>query len=167
MTTMTSEDKTKMRAAAAANNGVDSDTLFATINAVRDQRELATFQWRASNKWVKGTHSRTTIEGFSGAGADHDRKSEFQYDADHPPVLVGEVPVVPGVPVVRAAKPVPAAKAAKAAKAVLAAKAVPAAKMVPLELAVLVMTAPAAETADLPHPHPVSLLAMLPDAAAR
>lgn len=71
-------------------NGVDTPTFFATINAVREQRELAKFTWRASNKWVNGTQSRTTIEKFAGAGGEHDHKSDFQYDADHPNVLVGE-----------------------------------------------------------------------------
>ena len=71
-------------------NGVDTPTFFATINAVRDQRELAKFTWRASNKWVNGTQSQTTIEKFNGAGGEHAHKGEFQYDADHPQVLVGE-----------------------------------------------------------------------------
>jgi uncharacterized OsmC-like protein len=30
------------------------------------------------------------MESFSGAGGDHDQPGEFQYDADHPPVLCGE-----------------------------------------------------------------------------
>ncbi|MGF1469012.1 MAG: OsmC family protein [Sandaracinaceae bacterium] len=71
-------------------NGVDVPTLFATIDAVRAQPELAAFQWRASNRWIKGTHSRTTIEGFTGAGGDHQHATEFSYDVDHPPVLVGD-----------------------------------------------------------------------------
>ena len=71
-------------------NGVDVPTLFATINAVRETPELANFQFRASNEWVRGTHSRTKIEGFSGAGAEHEQTGESQYDADHPPVLCGK-----------------------------------------------------------------------------
>lgn len=70
-------------------NGVDTPTLFATINAVKEQRELAKFQFRATNRWVNGTHSKGRIEGFSGAGAEHDHAGDFQYDADHPPVLCG------------------------------------------------------------------------------
>ena len=43
-------------------NGVDTPSLFATINAVKENRELAKFKWRASNKWIKGTKSRGTVE---------------------------------------------------------------------------------------------------------
>ncbi len=70
-------------------NGVDVPTLFATINAVRQQPELARFQFRVSNRWVSGTNSQTRIESFAGAGAEHVHKTVFQYDADHPQVLVG------------------------------------------------------------------------------
>jgi uncharacterized OsmC-like protein len=70
-------------------NGVDVPTLFATIGAVRDQPELAKFQFRASNRWVSGTNSQTRIESFSGAGGEHKHVTSFQYDADHPQVLVG------------------------------------------------------------------------------
>lgn len=71
-------------------NGVDTPTLFATINAVRDQPALARFQFRANNRWVGGTHSETTIEKFSGAGGEQSHDRPFRYDADHPKVLVGQ-----------------------------------------------------------------------------
>lgn len=70
-------------------NGVDVPTLFATINAVAEQPELAKFQFRASNEWIRGTHSRSKIEGYSGAGGEHAQTGDFVYDGDHPPVLVG------------------------------------------------------------------------------
>ena len=72
-----------------ARNGVDVPNLFATINAVGAQPELAKFRFRATNRWVVGTHSRTTIEQFSGAGGDHAHVQTYAYDADHPAVLVG------------------------------------------------------------------------------
>jgi len=73
-----------------ARNGVDVPNLFATINAVRNQPELAQFRFRATNRWLVGTHSRTTIEQFSGAGGEHAHIKEYTYDADHPAVLVGQ-----------------------------------------------------------------------------
>ena len=73
----------------AIRNGVDVPNLFGTINVVRADPELAQFQFRATNRWVVGTHSRTTIETFSGAGGQHAHVKEFAYDADHPAVLVG------------------------------------------------------------------------------
>jgi uncharacterized OsmC-like protein len=70
-------------------NGVDTPTLFATINAVAGAPDLAKFQFRASNTWVSGTHSRSRIETFSGAGAEHVHTGEVEFNADHPKVLVG------------------------------------------------------------------------------
>jgi uncharacterized OsmC-like protein len=70
-------------------NGVDTTTLFATIDAVRQQPEAAQFQFRATNEWVAGTHSRGRFPGFYGAGAEHVHATDTVVDADHPAVLVG------------------------------------------------------------------------------
>ena len=42
--------------------------LFATLDAVKGAPEIAQFQFRATNEWISGTHNRTTIQGFYGAG---------------------------------------------------------------------------------------------------
>ena len=70
-------------------NGIDTPTLFATLDAVRNQPDLAKFQFRVSNRWVSGTNSRSRMEMFRGAGGEHAHKGEYSYDADHPTVLVG------------------------------------------------------------------------------
>jgi uncharacterized OsmC-like protein len=70
-------------------NGVDTAGLFATIDAVKANGDIAKFQFRASNTWVSGTHNRSTIHGFSGAMAEMTHQQAWTYDADHPPVLVG------------------------------------------------------------------------------
>jgi len=70
-------------------NGVDTPALFATLDAVRAQPELARFQFRATNRWQQGTHSRTLIEGFRGAGGEQAHVRAFTFEADHPTVLVG------------------------------------------------------------------------------
>jgi uncharacterized OsmC-like protein len=70
-------------------NGVDTPTLFATIDAVRGNPPLAKFQFRATNRWVSGTHSRGTVESFYGAGSEQAHKRTFTLEADHPVVLVG------------------------------------------------------------------------------
>jgi uncharacterized OsmC-like protein len=73
-----------------ALNGVDTPTLFATLDAVKASPELAKFQFRAMNRWQSGTHNRSTIRGFFGAGQeDTSRTADFTLDADHPAVLVG------------------------------------------------------------------------------
>jgi uncharacterized OsmC-like protein len=82
----TTETKTRER---VPLNGVDTPKLFATLNVVKAQPELAKFQFRASNRWVKGTHSRSRLETFSGAGAEHRHTGEIEFNADHPAVLVG------------------------------------------------------------------------------
>jgi len=70
-------------------NGVDTAALFATLDHVKAMPELARFQFRATNTWVTGTHSRSTIHGFHGAMQDMEHKEAFTFDADHPVVLTG------------------------------------------------------------------------------
>jgi uncharacterized OsmC-like protein len=70
-------------------NGVDTATLFATLDAVKGAPEAAKFQFRASNEWITGTHSRGTIDAFFGVGEERAHERTFHFDADHPAVLVG------------------------------------------------------------------------------
>jgi uncharacterized OsmC-like protein len=88
-TTNTQEEASDMSTSTAPLNGVDTATLFATLDAVRAQPSLARFQFRTTTRWLSGTHNRTTIGGFHGAGGEQQREREFQVDADHPVVLVG------------------------------------------------------------------------------
>ncbi len=73
----------------AIRNGVDTATLFATIDAIKGDPELARFQFRASNRWISGTHSQSTIDGFFGARQEMTHATVYVSDADHPAVLVG------------------------------------------------------------------------------
>jgi uncharacterized OsmC-like protein len=70
-------------------NGVDTATLFATLDAVKDDPDLAKFRFRATNTWMSGTHNCSTIHGFHGAKQEMTHRQPFTFDADHPPVLVG------------------------------------------------------------------------------
>ena len=70
-------------------NGVDTATLFATIDAVKGNTDIAKFQFRATNRWVSGTHNQSTIHGFYGAGQEMTHQQAWTFDADHPAVLVG------------------------------------------------------------------------------
>jgi uncharacterized OsmC-like protein len=72
-----------------ARNGVDTAALFATIDAVKEQPEIAQFRFGASNTWVNGTHSRSVISGFHGAMQDLEHARPTTLDADHPAVLTG------------------------------------------------------------------------------
>ena len=80
---------TQMTKTISPRNGVDVPTLFATLDAVKGQRELADFRFRATNRWISGTHSESTIGGFYGAGGEQSHKQTFKLDGDHPQVLVG------------------------------------------------------------------------------
>jgi uncharacterized OsmC-like protein len=75
--------------AKVAMNGVDVPTLLATINAVGENPDLAKFQFRAGGAWVSGTHSRATMNGFYGAGGEHERDTTFVAEGDHAKVLCG------------------------------------------------------------------------------
>jgi len=71
-------------------NGVDTDRMGATIEAVQNNPILATFQFRAKNRWITGGHNRSTIQSFYGAGQeDNLRTTPFVLDAGEPPVLLG------------------------------------------------------------------------------
>lgn len=72
-----------------SRNGVNVETLFATLDAVRAQPEIARFQFRSAHRWVNGTHNQGTIHGFYGAGQELQHERETRIDADHPAVLVG------------------------------------------------------------------------------
>jgi uncharacterized OsmC-like protein len=71
-------------------NGVDTTALFATLDAVKANPELAQFRFRASNTWVSGTHNKSSIDGFYGTGQDLAHEQAWTLDADHPAVLVGQ-----------------------------------------------------------------------------
>jgi uncharacterized OsmC-like protein len=76
--------------AEAARNGVDTNVMFATLNAIKQQPDLARFQFRASNVWLGGAHNRSTIREFYGAGQeDSTRTNQFTIDAGEPAVLLG------------------------------------------------------------------------------
>ena len=71
-------------------NGVDTDKMFATLDLIKAQPELAKFQFRATNRWIDGAHNRSTIKGFYAAGGeDISRREAFKVDAGEPAILLG------------------------------------------------------------------------------
>ena len=69
------------------NNGVNVDALFGAQEALKNAPEAARFKWRSTVEWINGTHSRSTIEGFYGLGAEQKHKKKFTFDADHPEIF--------------------------------------------------------------------------------
>jgi|SRR5580658_1650984 uncharacterized OsmC-like protein len=76
--------------AAPADNGVNVDFLLTARETLAAQPAAADFKWRVSNEWVMGTHSRTSVQGFYGLGAEQTHRNEFQFDGDHPEVFSAE-----------------------------------------------------------------------------
>jgi uncharacterized OsmC-like protein len=71
-------------------NGVDTEVLFGTLDAIKAEPSLGTFQFRVANRWIDGAHNRSTIKGFYGAGQeDTTREVAFEIDAGEPAVLLG------------------------------------------------------------------------------
>jgi uncharacterized OsmC-like protein len=71
-------------------NGVNTETMFATLNLIKAQPELAAFQFRASNRWIDGAHNRSTIQGFYAAGGEDTSRGEaFELEAGEPAILLG------------------------------------------------------------------------------
>ena len=75
---------------AAMRNGVDTDVLFGTLDAIKADPELARFQFRVRNRWLGGAHNRTTIHDFYAAKQEDSSRAEpFVLDAGEPAILLG------------------------------------------------------------------------------
>jgi uncharacterized OsmC-like protein len=58
-----------------AENGVNVQALLGAREALANAPEAARFVWKASSRWINGTHSRSTVH---------------QFDVDHPEVFASE-----------------------------------------------------------------------------
>jgi uncharacterized OsmC-like protein len=72
------------------DNGVNVEALLGAREALTAEPAGAKFTWRASCKWIKGTHSRSTINGFFGLGEEQKHRTEYTFDADHPEIFASE-----------------------------------------------------------------------------
>ena len=72
------------------NNGVNVDALLAAREALKQAPQAAEFTWRASCKWMNGTHSRSTVDTYHGLGQEQKHRTEFSFEADHPEVFASE-----------------------------------------------------------------------------
>jgi uncharacterized OsmC-like protein len=71
-------------------NGVNVEALLGARDALSKAPEAAKFNWKASCKWMNGTHSQTSIQGFYGLGSQQSHKTEFTFDTDHPEIFASE-----------------------------------------------------------------------------
>jgi uncharacterized OsmC-like protein len=81
----------------SVDNGVNVEALLGAREALSEAPEAAKFTWRATCKWVNGTHSQSTVKGFFGLGEEQSHKTEFSFEADHPEIFasadLGATPV--------------------------------------------------------------------------
>ena len=82
MTATTTEKQT--------DNGVNVQALIGAREALTQAPEAAKFTWRATCKWINGTHSQSTVKGFFGLGEEQNHRTEFKFDADHPEIFAAE-----------------------------------------------------------------------------
>ena len=76
--------------ATPVDNGVNVDFLMTARQMLTEQPEGANFQWRVTNTWVKGTHSRSSVSGYFGLGEEQRHRTEFQFEGDHPELFAAE-----------------------------------------------------------------------------
>lgn len=76
--------------ASPADNGVNSDFLVAARGMLAEEPAGAAFQWRVTNTWLRGTHSRSTAKGFFGLGAEQSHHTDFHFEGDHPELFQSE-----------------------------------------------------------------------------
>lgn len=74
----------------AVDNGVNVTALLGAREAVGNAPEAAQFKWRATCKWINGTHSQSTVDSFFGLGGEHRHRSQFQFETDHPEVFASQ-----------------------------------------------------------------------------
>jgi uncharacterized OsmC-like protein len=77
--------------AATIVNGVNVSALAETIDAIKDNAEIAKFNFRLANTWMGGDHNRSTMKEFTGALTEHRTGVQaFIADNGEPEVLLGD-----------------------------------------------------------------------------
>lgn len=82
--------QTQMTTPRTQMNGLDTEALQATIDALTNDPALAGFEFRATNRWISGGENRSRIKEFYGAGAEDETRTEaYEFTNGEPPVLLG------------------------------------------------------------------------------
>ncbi len=72
-------------------NGINITQLTDTIGLIEKDPSLARFQFRAKHNWIYGTHARSSVKEFYGAGQEDTSRTEaLEFDHDEPPIILGE-----------------------------------------------------------------------------
>ena len=71
-------------------NGLDTDRVTGLAGKLMEDENYGKFRWRATNRWVNGALSKTSIKGFFAKGEENSDRSEPHFvDADQPEFLGG------------------------------------------------------------------------------
>jgi uncharacterized OsmC-like protein len=71
-------------------NGLDMEALVGTVEAIKQDPSLGSFEFRATNHWINGGENRSRIKEFYGAGSEDESRTEaFEFTNGEPPVLLG------------------------------------------------------------------------------
>jgi uncharacterized OsmC-like protein len=72
-------------------NGVDTEGVVALATKISQDEDYGKFKFRASNQWINGARSRSTIQGFFAGGKENtDRKEPLYVESDQPVFLGGQ-----------------------------------------------------------------------------
>lgn len=71
-------------------NGVNVGDVENSVNAMKENPDIAQFRFRLHNKWVDGGYNQGTIGKFYGANRENSHLKTFTCDADEPPLLAGK-----------------------------------------------------------------------------
>jgi len=74
----------------AVDNGVNVEALLGARAALTEAPPAGQFTFAATNEWLNGTHSRTTVDKFFGLGADQSHRQPYSVDTDHPEIFAAE-----------------------------------------------------------------------------
>jgi uncharacterized OsmC-like protein len=72
-------------------NGVDVESLVKTIEAVKDNPQLAQLRFHAETEWLEGARAKTRIKEIHQAGQEASgRKRDLELEGDEPGLLLGD-----------------------------------------------------------------------------
>ena len=72
------------------DNGVNVEALLGARAALAETPQAARFRWRATSRWMRGTQTQTTIDGFHGLGGEQRHRQPFTFETDHPEIFASE-----------------------------------------------------------------------------
>lgn len=72
-------------------NGLNLQQMTETVQTLKNNPQLAKFEFRARNTWIQGGENRSSIKDFYGAGEeDTSRTVGWEFVNGEPPVLLGD-----------------------------------------------------------------------------